>query len=143
MQAKQTLNSLYHVASDDDDDYDYDDDLRSCLSNGNLNWTDGFGYDYRVLGCDIVEPGREVLIFGSNLLPHFRVFTLNVVHPLIMKRRNSSVKLPGFPAHCAVNSILLGYILQSYCAPNHDRNRNFYENFVCFKSHGVIYRNID
>ena len=43
MQAKQTLNSLYPVASDDDDDDDDDDidddddddddDLRSCLSN--------------------------------------------------------------------------------------------------------------
>jgi hypothetical protein len=39
MQAKQNLNGLYPVASDDDNYYPYY--LRSCLSNDNLNWTDG------------------------------------------------------------------------------------------------------
>ena len=83
------------------------------MSNNNLNWTDGFVYNYRVLGCDIVDPSREVLTFGSNLLPHFHIFTLNMVHPVILKRRNSSVKLPGVMANCAMNSILTGYILQN------------------------------
>jgi hypothetical protein len=104
------------------------------VSNDNLNWADVFSYDYRVLGCDILEPSREVLTFWSNLLPHFHIFTLNMVYPVVLKRRNSSVKLPGVTANCAVNSVFIVYVLQNYWAPNQNRNRSLLLKFCIYRT---------
>jgi hypothetical protein len=66
-----------------------------------------------------------------------------MVYPVVLKRRNLSVKLPGVTAHCAVNSVFIDYVLQNYWATNQIETEVCYEDFVCIEPHGIIYSKID